>query len=160
MTEQVRDEKGRIHWSYDFDDKIIEVCEECERASCAQGIFLCDNSREADVKLITVRELREKHQEPEGYWRSKTLCETYGTDAPWGYTTGEKPKESLHGVKERIGRSTSLNLIHDDCLADSCADCLRVIFEEGSLTDRAMVEGFIRGKAIVLMIKQSEDVKG
>lgn len=46
----------------------ITVCAQCLQASCWQGIFMCDRAEDADVKEMTVAELRRLGLEHESWW--------------------------------------------------------------------------------------------
>lgn len=48
----------------------IEVCSDCERACCWQGILMCDNAVEAGTKTITVEEAAELGLEHFDYWKN------------------------------------------------------------------------------------------
>jgi hypothetical protein len=50
--------------------KEITVCAECLQASCWQAIFMCDKSKEADVRRMTVSQLRKLNLENECYWKT------------------------------------------------------------------------------------------
>ena len=52
------------------DDDKITVCAECLQASCWQGKFMCDKSRDANITEKTVRELREISYEHSDYWKN------------------------------------------------------------------------------------------
>lgn len=49
------------------DDDEIWVCTECLQASCWAGIFMCEESRDANVKKITKGEARKLGYEHEDY---------------------------------------------------------------------------------------------
>ena len=51
------------------DSDKVEVCNRCLMASCWQGIFMCDEAREAGTVIKTVGELRELNREHEDYWK-------------------------------------------------------------------------------------------
>jgi hypothetical protein len=52
-------------------DTLITVCDKCHRASCWQGIFMCDAARTADTRQMTVAQLRAGHfGEHEDYWKT------------------------------------------------------------------------------------------
>ena len=56
----------------DFDDeRIIIVCEACERACCWQGNFMCDDARHAGTVNKTIRELKDLDLEDSFYWERK-----------------------------------------------------------------------------------------
>lgn len=48
--------------------KTITVCNKCFRASCWQGIFMCDESYNAGITEMTIPQLKEKDLEHEQYW--------------------------------------------------------------------------------------------
>lgn len=50
--------------------KRIPVCSDCLQASCWQGIFMCDNSKNAGVVYRTKRELRKLKREHPSYWNT------------------------------------------------------------------------------------------
>ncbi len=50
------------------DTKTIVVCAECLRASCWQGIFMCDKARDADITEKTRKELEVLNLEHPSYW--------------------------------------------------------------------------------------------
>ncbi len=59
------------------DDDLIPVCDECYMASCWQGMFMCEKSRDAGVIDVSVKELRLLRLEHEQYWRPRS-----GIDQP------------------------------------------------------------------------------
>lgn len=50
-----------------IDTKVV-VCSECLRASCWQGVFMCEKSRHADVVEKSVSELEELGLEHSDWW--------------------------------------------------------------------------------------------
>lgn len=50
--------------------KLVTVCSECLKASCWQGIFMCDNSRNAGTVQKTKAELRKLNREHPSYWKT------------------------------------------------------------------------------------------
>jgi hypothetical protein len=50
------------------EDKVT-VCDACLQASCWQGIFMCEEARDAGIVVKTIAELRELKLENEDYWR-------------------------------------------------------------------------------------------
>lgn len=68
-----------------MDDKIIEVCDNCLKASCWHGEFMCDNSCSAGTKLKTIAELKKLALENKEYWSNKKMKEIYGEKNPYGY---------------------------------------------------------------------------
>lgn len=68
-----------------LEDKIIQVCAECETASCWYGEFMCNDSMDAGLIFKTVKELRIKHLENEEDWSDEKMKEIYGDPALFGY---------------------------------------------------------------------------
>jgi hypothetical protein len=52
------------------DDDLITVCAACLQASCWQGIFMCDQSRNANIGEKTRRELKALNLEHPSYWKT------------------------------------------------------------------------------------------
>lgn len=50
------------------ESRTITVCDECLRACCWKGIFMCDVSRNAGTTEKTVEELRGLGREHSDYW--------------------------------------------------------------------------------------------
>lgn len=52
-------------------DKVskVTVCAECNRASCWQGKFMCDESDHAGTKEMTKTQLRKLKLEDPHYWK-------------------------------------------------------------------------------------------
>ncbi len=49
----------------------IQVCDQCLRACCWQGMFMCEDSYSAGTTYKTRRELKEgKHGESPHYWKT------------------------------------------------------------------------------------------
>jgi hypothetical protein len=46
----------------------VLVCSKCYQASCWQGIFMCDESKNADVIEMPIDVLRSMELESEEYW--------------------------------------------------------------------------------------------
>jgi hypothetical protein len=58
------------------DDDLITVCAACLQASCWQGIFMCQQSQNADIVQKTRRELKALNLEHPSYWKTdKELAE-------------------------------------------------------------------------------------
>lgn len=53
------------------EDELITVCDQCFLASCWQGIFMCDKSRDAGITEKSRKELRALNKEHECYWEVK-----------------------------------------------------------------------------------------
>jgi len=51
-------------------DRLITVCEECLRACCWQGEFMCDDARDADITEKPVSELMALGLESSHYWEN------------------------------------------------------------------------------------------
>lgn len=51
-----------------MDSRRVTVCAECLCASCWLAIFMCENSDIADIKTMTVAELRGLGREHPSYW--------------------------------------------------------------------------------------------
>lgn len=66
-------------------NKLIEVCDSCNRACCWYGEFMCDESYESGTVKKTIAELSEKNLEHRSYWSDKKMTEVYGDPAPHGY---------------------------------------------------------------------------
>jgi len=47
----------------------VTVCAKCLCASCWQGIFMCDESREAGTVEKTIKQLKKLKLESPHYWR-------------------------------------------------------------------------------------------
>jgi hypothetical protein len=57
-------------WEAKGDEKReVVVCDHCLQASCWQGIFMCDQAREAGLTTRTVGELRALNLEDPSYWK-------------------------------------------------------------------------------------------
>ena len=55
-------------------DYYVTVCAECLTASCWHGEFMCQRSRDADVKTVRASELdAANHEHPGNYSRTKLL---------------------------------------------------------------------------------------
>ena len=52
------------------EDRVVTVCDECLRASCWQGVFMCDRARNAGTTKQTVAQLRELDRENPDYWKA------------------------------------------------------------------------------------------
>jgi len=58
----------------------VTVCAECLRASCWHGEFMCERSRDANVRTLTVRQLRSLNLEhPDNYSRER-VAEVHGSE--------------------------------------------------------------------------------
>jgi hypothetical protein len=58
------------------DDDLITVCAACLQASCWQGIFMCQQSQNANIIQKTRRELKALGREHPSYWKTdKELAE-------------------------------------------------------------------------------------
>jgi hypothetical protein len=70
---------------HEENNKIIEVCSECFRASCWHGEFMCDDSQSAGTVLKTVSELSSLGLENSHHYENEKLVAVYGENAPHGY---------------------------------------------------------------------------
>lgn len=75
----------------DFENKLIEVCDKCHRASCWHGEFLCEESAGAGTILKPVSELRLLALEHEKHWSDDNLAKIYGDPAPHGFIMDSVP---------------------------------------------------------------------
>lgn len=50
------------------DNRLVTVCDQCFKASCWQGIFLCEDSLNAGTVEKTVKELKSLNYEHSDYW--------------------------------------------------------------------------------------------
>jgi hypothetical protein len=57
----------------------VLVCDQCLRASCWYGEFMCDASKDAGLMVATVDDLRKFAREHESYWSDETMMRQYGT---------------------------------------------------------------------------------
>lgn len=60
-----------------LDAKVI-VCAECLRACCWYGEFMCQKSRSANLKILTVGDLQKLNLEHPDYWTDATMVRIYG----------------------------------------------------------------------------------
>lgn len=51
------------------ENRLVTVCDHCLQASCWQGLFMCQQSREAGIVYKTVAELRKLGLENPCYWK-------------------------------------------------------------------------------------------
>lgn len=52
------------------DSDLITVCDKCLRASCWQGIWMCEESKWAGIIQKTKKELRDLDRENPSYWKT------------------------------------------------------------------------------------------
>lgn len=50
-------------------DLLIEVCEKCYKASCWQGVFMCEEYKNAGTIFVTRETLIEMAYEHPDYWK-------------------------------------------------------------------------------------------
>lgn len=50
------------------DDRMVIVCEQCNRACCWKGEFMCENAKDAGIKQLKVRQLKTLNLEHERFW--------------------------------------------------------------------------------------------
>ena len=48
--------------------RLITVCDHCLKASCWQGVYMCEEARGAGTRRMTESELRELDAEHPDYW--------------------------------------------------------------------------------------------
>ena len=48
--------------------KTVTVCDNCLRASCWQGVFMCDEYYDAGTKELTIDELKKLNLKNKDYW--------------------------------------------------------------------------------------------
>lgn len=65
-------------------EKKIQVCSSCKTASCWYGEFMCQDSKSADVELMTVSQLTALHREHPENWSDKKMQSIYGDPNPFG----------------------------------------------------------------------------
>lgn len=51
------------------DDRLVTVCAACKMACCWQGIFYCEEYKEADIEELPIRELKKLGREHPDYWK-------------------------------------------------------------------------------------------
>lgn len=56
----------------------VLVCAECLRASCWYGEFMCNKSRSANLKILTIEDLQKLNREHLDYWTDATMFRIYG----------------------------------------------------------------------------------
>jgi len=56
----------------------VLVCGKCLRAACWYGEFMCDNAVTADLKILSVGDLRKIDREHEDFWSDEKMIEVYG----------------------------------------------------------------------------------
>lgn len=64
------------------ENKLIEVCDKCKKASCWYGEFMCFDADIAGTIKLPIKELRKLDLEDESYWGDEKLEEIYGTKNP------------------------------------------------------------------------------
>lgn len=52
-------------------ERTVTVCDQCHRACCWQGEFMCEAARRAGTVEMPVRELRKLALESPDYWREQ-----------------------------------------------------------------------------------------
>jgi hypothetical protein len=51
------------------EDKLVTVCDHCQKASCWQGDFMCEDARNAGNYNMPVSELKKLKLESPDYWK-------------------------------------------------------------------------------------------
>lgn len=84
-----------------MNNKKVQVCSSCLKASCWYGEFRCEEYLSADLTIKTVEELRKLKLENEDYWSDEYMEKVYGESSPFGYADEEPPKYeySFTGVR-------------------------------------------------------------
>ena len=68
------------------DNKVVEVCSGCGRASCWYGEFMCEDARCCGTQEMRVGDLRKSpHKESEEYWSYRKMIEIFGEANPFGF---------------------------------------------------------------------------
>ena len=68
------------------EDRLIQVCTECGRASCWHGEFMCDNSKGAGLELKTAKELDAKQfGEDKHHYSVEMIEKVFGEKYPFGF---------------------------------------------------------------------------
>ena len=49
--------------------RLVTVCDRCRQASCWQGVFMCDEAREAGTVDVPVSVLRVEAREAPDFWK-------------------------------------------------------------------------------------------
>ena len=52
-------------------NRLVTVCDKCLKASCYQGIFLCDDAYYAGEKKLSIKELKKLNLEHPSYWENE-----------------------------------------------------------------------------------------
>ena len=71
------------------ENKLVQVCDECHKASCWYKEFMCMDYLHAGVELKTVAELRVLDLENEDQWSDEKMLAMFGQPAPFGYEEEE-----------------------------------------------------------------------
>lgn len=64
--------------------RLITVCDECHRACCWQGTFMCDEARNAGTINLPLSELQQMALEHPDYWKGATQFGGCRHDSPEG----------------------------------------------------------------------------
>lgn len=83
-------EAENIIESVNGNNRLVQVCASCGRASCWHYEFPCDEAMESSTKLMTVADLRDLKLENSHHYSQHKVAEIYGEAAPHGYRQ-EKP---------------------------------------------------------------------
>ena len=67
------------------ENKLVQICDKCHKASCWYREFMCMDYLHAGVELKTVAELRELDLEHEDQWSDEKMDAMFGQPAPFGY---------------------------------------------------------------------------
>ena len=68
-----------------MDSRLIQICSECEKASCWHGEFMCSDARGADLILKTATELDKLNVEHKDNYSVGKITEVCGEPYPNGF---------------------------------------------------------------------------
>jgi len=67
------------------ENKLVQICDKCHKASCWYGEFMCVDYFNAGIELKTIAELRELDLEHEDNWGDEKMDAIFGQPAPFRY---------------------------------------------------------------------------
>lgn len=59
---------------------VVTVCAECHRASCFQGLFYCDEAKNAGTVDLPLSTLKRKGLENPSYWKGARMSENFSIE--------------------------------------------------------------------------------
>ena len=77
-----------------MDSRLIQICSECEKASCWHGEFMCSDARGADIILKTASELDQLNLEDKRHYSVENIKEVFGEPYPNGFK--EENSNGIH----------------------------------------------------------------